>query len=136
MSNKDILTKIRNSSFYLDKITAKKINKKPDYTQVNINQHTVCTILEGSGDNLLIKVNIKTFLEPEALFSIEMEYIMEFEFKEEITDKEIKDNIDEIIAPLGRVSSYIIASITKEMLGSYMILPPIIKANEIERINK
>ena len=44
----------------------------------------------------------------------------------EITDENIHNNIKEIIAPLGAEVSYIIASITKEMIGSHVILPPVL----------
>lgn len=132
MSNKDIFTKIKNVGFYLNKISAKKINKEPADNTIDMDQDAVCTILENSKNNLSIKVNTKTSLKPEALFSVEMEYIMELEFNEEMTEKEIEDNINEIVTPLGAVSSYIIASITKEMLGSHIILPPTINVSKVK----
>ncbi|MGB9975806.1 hypothetical protein [Thermovenabulum sp.] len=133
MSKSDIFHKIKRKRFYLNKINAIKINKEPSDNTISINQDASYSILEKSKDRLSVKVNTKFFVEPEALFSIELEYIIEFELNEEITDKEIEDNINEMITPVGGVSSYIVASITKEMLGSYLILPPTLKVSKVEK---
>ena len=134
MGNSNILSKTKRRRLYLNKVVANKIDKEPEDTTVNINQDTVCVILENTKEMLSIKVNTKIFIEPEVLFSIEIEHIMEFILREKITDEEIEKNIDEIVAPLGAEISYIIASLTKEMLGSHIILPPGIKVNNIEKI--
>lgn len=136
MDNKDVLKKLKRKEFYLNKITAKKIDKVPSDAKININQHTSCKIMKNSDGNLFIKVITKTFIKPAALFSADIEYIMKFESEEGITDKEIEDNINEIVMPLGGMNSYIIASITKEMLGTHLILPPIIKVSEVNGINE
>jgi len=135
MSDKNILAKLKKRRFYLNKVTAKRIDKEPDENPININHEVACTILKNSKDKLSIKVNTKTYPQPEALFSIEIEYIMEFILKEEITDEEIKNNIDIMVAPLGGAVSYIIASITKEMHGSPLILPPTIEVDKVDRVN-
>jgi 5-methylcytosine-specific restriction endonuclease McrBC GTP-binding regulatory subunit McrB len=72
-------------------------------------------------------------VEPGVLFSIETEHIIEFMVGDEITVEEINSNIREIIAPLGAEVSYIVASITKEMIGSRMILPPILNLNTADK---
>ncbi|NLY17797.1 MAG: hypothetical protein GX045_02310 [Clostridiaceae bacterium] len=137
MSRKDIIkNKIKTSKFYVNKVTAEKINKGHSDEPLSINQEAVCTILENSNDYLSIKVNNKISFKPEALFSVEIEHIMEFKLKDKMTDKEIKDNINEIVIPLGGVSSYIVSSITKEMIGSHLILPPTIEIRKVEKNNK
>lgn len=129
MSDKNILVKSKKRRSYLNKVDAIRMDKKPDGTTVKVNQETEYTILNNSKENISIKVNTKTFMEPEALFSIEIEHIIEFAVDEEITAEEINSNIEEIIAPLGAEVSYIIASITKEMIGSHIILPPVLNLN-------
>jgi hypothetical protein len=124
MSDKNILTKIKRRKSYLNKIVGNKIDKIPDVTNVDVNQDAECTILKNDKDSVTIKVNTKIFTEPQALFSIEIEYIIELTLNEEISDEEIKDNIDKIISPLGARVSYTVASITKEMHGTHLILPP------------
>lgn len=69
------------------------------------------------------------------MFSIELEYIVEFSLNEEVTDEEIKNSIDAMISPLGGEVSYIIATLTEKMIGSYIILPPIIRKIKINGIN-
>ena len=51
----------------LNKVVANKMIK-PEDTTVNINQDTVCVILENTKEMLSIKVNTKIFIEPELLF--------------------------------------------------------------------
>ena len=129
MDDKDILIKNKIGRIYLNKVVAIRIDKKPDDTAISVNQGTEYTILNNSKRGISIKVNTKTFMEPEVLFSIEIEHIIEFMVDGEITVEEINNNIEEIITPLGAEVSYIIASITKEMIGSRMILPPILNLN-------
>lgn len=117
---------------YINKISANKIDKKPEDNTINLNQISDYQIIENSKELLIIKVINKINLEPEALFSMDIEYIMEFELKEEIKEEYIKANIDNIIRPLGPEISFMIATITKEMIGSRIILPPAISINNID----
>lgn len=126
MVDKNILIKNIKRRSYLNEIRAIRIDKRPDETTVDVNQKTKYIISDNSEKNIVIKVNTETFLKPEALFSIEIEHVIELMVDREITDENIHNNIKEIIAPLGAEVSYIIASITKEMIGSHVILPPVL----------
>ncbi|MFU0799130.1 MAG: DUF2294 domain-containing protein [Xylanivirga thermophila] len=133
MEDTNILKKIQARKFYLKKITADKIEKDPIDKTTKIKQEVKCSILENTKENLSLKVNTKTFVDPEALFSIELEYIMHFKLKEEITDEEVENNINELISFLGQEISYVIASITKKMIGVHVILPPGLEIDELDK---
>jgi len=136
MEDKNILSKLRKREFRLNKIVANRIDKEPKDKIINIDQNIECKILKKTKENLSAKVDIKVFVDPEALFAVDLEYKVEVMFKEEVTDEEIESNIDEIIAPLGPEVSYIIASLTKKMFGGYIILPPKIKVDKINELDK
>lgn len=133
MSDKNILSKVKNREFYLNKLVANRIEKQPKDNKINISQDVFCTILEKTKERLTLKVNARVFVVPEAFFSIETEHVLEVVFREETTDEEIESTIDEIIAPLGTEISFIIASLTKKMFGAHIILPPRIKVYKINK---
>lgn len=124
MQDKTILAKIKGRDYYLNNITANRIAKEPDDRTANIMQEADFSILENTADSLVIKVNTKAFVEPEALFLIETEHIIEFELKEKVSSEDVEKNINELIPSLGHEISYLIASLTKKMIGIHVILPP------------
>lgn len=130
MEDKGILLKINKREFHLNKIEAQKIDIVPQNKNINIKQDVACSILKKTREDLFIKVNTKIFVVPEALFSIEIEHEIKITLKEEISNEEIENNINEIITPLGAEVSYIIASVTKKMIGAHIVLPPIIKVDK------
>lgn len=127
MVSKDIEEPIKARRYYLKKIIANKIEKRPDTKEIKIAQEIKHSILNNNNEHLTININIKTFLEPEALFSIELEYIIEFKLNNALRNDEVKKNINKLISPLGQEVSYTISSITKEMLGTPIVLPPKLK---------
>lgn len=133
MGEKDIFVRVKKKRSYLNKIIATKIDKKPSDVTVDVNHETKYVILNNTKESLVIRVDTRISVEPEALFSIELEHIIEFMLNEEITNEEIENNIEKIIGSLGTEISYIVASITKEMIGSHMILPPVININTIDK---
>lgn len=133
MSAKNTLIKNKSRGAYLNKVIAVRMDRKLDETAASVNQETKYEVLNNPKEGISIRVNTKTFVEPGALFSIEIEHIIELMADEEITVGEINNNIEKIIAPLGAEVSYIVASITKEMIGSRMILPPILNLNTADK---
>lgn len=133
MQDKSILGKIKSRWYHLNNVVAKNIDKTPEGSTIDIGQNTECSILKNTEDYLSIKVNIQVFVKPEALFSMDLEYIIEFELEEKITDGEIDDNIDILISPLEQETSYLIATLTKYIIGTYIILPPQLEVSEIKR---
>ncbi|MDD4779356.1 MAG: hypothetical protein PHT02_01945 [Tissierellia bacterium] len=130
MENVNIMDKTRGRRYYLNKIKAMRIDEKPEKNTVNISQDTEYEIIENNEKKLVIELKTKTFIEPEALFCIEMEYVIEYMLKDLIGDKEIKDNINTLLSPLGNEISFLISILTNEMINSRVILPPAIALNE------
>lgn len=130
MSDKSIYENIKARRFYLNKIVADKTEEKPVEGKYNITQEVNYAILKNTKDELSIKVTTETFVYPEDLFHIKIEHIVDFKLKEEIPDKKVEENINELISMLGEEVSYIIASITKKMIGVHLILPPILKVEK------
>lgn len=127
MGNKSIPENIKASRFYLNEIVANKIKKDPDKKKYNIVQEVNYEILKNEKDNLTIKVTTETFVDPNELFHIKLEHIADFMLKKEMSDKDVEENIKELLSPLGAEVSYIVASITRKMIGVHLILPPHLK---------
>ena len=127
MSDKNIFENISARRFYLNEIVANTIKEDPVEKRYNITQKVNYDILKNTKDHLSIKVTTETFVDPEDLFYIKLEHIADFKLKKEISNKEVETNINELISPLGEEVSYIVASITKKMIGVHLILPPGLK---------
>ena len=64
------------------------------------------------------------------MFYIEIEHVIECLLKESISDEQINDNINLLISPLGSEISFLVSILTKEMINSRVILPPVIEVKE------
>ncbi|HHZ01978.1 MAG TPA: hypothetical protein GX396_03410 [Tissierellia bacterium] len=129
MKNKDIKDIVKSRRYYLNKIEAKRIDKKPDEA-IKMSQQTEYEIIENKDGKLSIKLNTKIFMEPESLFSIKTEHIIEYMLEEPISNEEVEKNIDILLNPLGGELSYIISTISKEMINTRIILPPKLEFKE------
>lgn len=81
--------------------------------------------------NLLLKV--KCGFNPSTMFEADIEFNMFVEFKNEINQDEVIQNIEEIAAPIGSEISYLLAIFTKSMGNSPLIVPPVINSHELEK---
>lgn len=124
MKEDNIINNIKRRKYYLNMIHAKKIDEKPEYDSAKVLQKTEYEILENKDDKLSMKISTKIFMEPEAFFSIEMEHIIEYILKYPISNTEVEKAIDILVKPLGSEISFLVSSITKEMLNTRVILPP------------
>lgn len=124
MPNKDILKKVKIKRFFLNKIKGNRLDIKPEDETIDISEETNFEIIENNNEYLYLKVTTKIFIEPEALFSIEMEHIIEYRILEKITNEEIDDNIEELLFPLASEVSYIISFMTEKLIGTHIVLPP------------
>ncbi len=124
MKNEDLIKKIRLRRMYLDKIEARRIDKKAEPSNIKLVQDSEYQILENSEEKTSIKLNTKIYVDPQALLDIEVDYMIEYMFKEFISDKEIHESIDVLISPIGNEISHIVSFITKEMFDNRVILPP------------
>ena len=127
MKNDSISENIKSSRFYLNKIVANRIKEEPVKKRYNILQKVYYEILKKEKDNITIKVITETFVEPDELFHIKLEHIVDYMLKKEMSDIEVKENINKLLSPLGPEVSYIVSSITKKMLGVHLVLPPHLK---------
>lgn len=127
-----IANNIRRRVYYLNKIEANKINKKPEDDSVKIKQYADYEILENKEEMVAIKLITKFSIEPEALFSIELEHIIEYFLKSPISNDEIDRDINLLLKPLASEVSFIFSVITKDMLNSRIVLPPILNLKDEE----
>ncbi|NLJ57677.1 MAG: hypothetical protein GX339_02410 [Tissierellia bacterium] len=130
MKNKDIKDNIKLRRFYLRKIEATRIDKNPEQETLKMFQKAKYEILENKGEKVLIKLSTEIVVEPETLFSIKAEHIIEYILKGPVSNEEIEENIDILLSPLGSELSYIISTISKEMINTRIILPPKLDLDE------
>lgn len=130
MKKVNIIDKTNGRRFYLNKIEARKIDKEPEQDIVDITQETEYEIIENNEKTLSIELKTKTFIEPEALFCIEMEHVIEYILKDTISEKDVRENINALLSPLGNEISFLISVLTREMINTRVILPPSIVLNE------
>ena len=88
--------------------------------------------MENKEEMVAIKLITKFSIEPEALFSIELEHIIEYFLKSPISNDEIDRDIDFLLKPLASEVSFIFSVITKDMLNSRIVLPPILNLKDEE----
>lgn len=124
MSNKNVLEKIISRRFFLNKITANRLPIEPKDKTIDISEETYFDVIDNNSEYLSLRVITKIFIEPKALFSIEMEHIIEYRLLEKITNDEIDNNIEELLFPLASEISYITSSITQKLIGTHIVLPP------------
>lgn len=126
----NVMSKVKSRRFLLNKLIAKKVEKKPSGVNIKVEQDTNYSILDSTTDKLEILVHTKVYVNPEALFSFEFEHIAEYKLDSSITEEEINDNIDRFIMPLANEVSFLVAQLTKEMVGNRIILPPTLSVSK------
>ncbi|GEM_PF-1011920 len=110
----------------LCKVIAERIEKKPHGTKLAISREHEYNILDLKENSFSLKLNSKIFLEPEALFCINLEHIINYAFAHKVDAKFIEDNVEEIFRPVGSEVSYITSTLTKFLTDNYFIMPPTI----------
>ena len=66
-----------------------------------------------------LKLISKVFVEPQALFSINLEYRASFEFSHKVDKKFIDKNVNELLRPIGSEMSYVTSTLTKAITDHY-----------------
>lgn len=112
------------------KMHAEKIEKIPDSTEISVIRKDSWELIEVDNTKCSLKLCSKVGLKPESLFSLYIEYAIQYEFKQKIDKKFINKNVEQLLHPLGSEISYIIGSITKFIFNDYLILPPAILIDE------
>ncbi len=124
MGKVNINERIRARNVRLNKVSAEKINGLPKDGIVEISQKTKAEIIHSASDSLSIKANTKITIVPESLFTIEIEHIIDNKLVTKLSDKEVTDNIKELLIPIAPEISFIVSFLTKKMLETHIILPP------------
>jgi hypothetical protein len=97
---------------------AEKIEKKPSSTKFTITRVDKYEILEIKENAFSLKLNSSIFIDPEALFRVNLEHQIKYEFTHEIDTKFIENNLEEIFHPVGSEVSYITSTLTKFLTDS------------------
>lgn len=125
MQEKLILDKVNAIRLYLNSIKSKNIEKESDpEKEFEVNLISRYEIIENNEKFLSIKVNSTLDIEPKILLDTELEHIIEYQLNEKIDKKEIDDNINELLRPIGPETSFIISFLSEKMINNYLILPP------------
>jgi hypothetical protein len=124
---------IKKANLYLYKINAEKIEKNQQGEDgFNVKRSDKYEVLDINDSNFSLKFVSKVFVDPEALFCIDLEYRANFEFSHKIDKKFIDKNINELLYPIGGEMSYITSTLTKALTDHYIVMPPIISIDEKE----
>ncbi|NLY66259.1 MAG: hypothetical protein GX069_01730 [Tissierellia bacterium] len=124
MTVKSIWERIKSRKIILYNIEAKKIDKNFDQDSSDISLETIVEIVNSDSETLSIKADTKVSFIPESLFSINIGHFVEYKLINKLDDKEIEDNINELMAPIAVEVSYLISFLTQKMIGTHIILPP------------
>lgn len=128
MDKKLILDKVKAMRIYLNSIKGENLEKDSDpEKELEVNLISNYEIIENNENLLSIKVNSILDIDPKILLDIELEHIIEYQLNEKIDKKEIDDNINELLRPIGPEASFIISFLSEKMINNYLILPPTIE---------
>ncbi len=81
-------------------------------------------IIENTRERAEILLNVVIRLKPDTPFIIEIEYKVEMNLDEPITNNDINKNIEDITAGIGGQNSLMIAFLTGQLLGNPLVIPP------------
>ena len=109
MTVKSIWERIKSRKIILYNIEAKKIDKNFDQDSSDISLETIVEIVNSDSETLSIKADTKVSFIPESLFSINIGHFVEYKLINKLDDKEIEDNINELMAPIAVEVSYLIS---------------------------
>lgn len=119
------------TALFMESMNIEKIinDIKPDDVEYELN---VRYYLDEFDENkALLKVICDSGFKPNLMFRANFKFNAIVEFEKEVTSDDIDSNIDEIVDSIGSEISYLIATLTKSMGGSSLIVPPII--NNIDK---
>lgn len=131
MDNKrpDIYKKLKGHNIQLVEIEGKKIknSKKESEVVLNNSVKTKVDIINKDDELLKLGVSIEVGFEPESIFKIRLEYLIEYLLNEPLSDEEIKLNYNELIKPIGHEFSYVTSFISCRMINQPIVMPPMIQ---------
>jgi hypothetical protein len=112
-------------SLNVQKIDEKKSNLK-EKIRLEIKPTTNYDIESINDTEVIINVSHELKFEPQLLFIINFNFNIRYKLKEPIDETEIKNNINELIAPCGSYISLIASFLSEKIMGEPLIIPPTI----------
>ncbi|WP_422445538.1 hypothetical protein [Thermoanaerobacterium sp. DL9XJH110] len=125
-----IFSKIKGRIINLQSLNVQKINDKKPRLKEEIKleiKPTTNYVIENINDTeVIINVSHELKFEPQLLFIINFNMDIRYKFKEPIDETEIKNNINELVAPCGPYISLITSFLSEKIIGEPFIIPPTI----------
>jgi hypothetical protein len=120
----DITKKIISRDIVLIKMGTKKLYAREELDEVSFKSTAKYSIKNNRDGQVTILLNINSEFIPEIFLEANFEFIVNLEFEVDVSDSDIKENINDILYPLGGRISYLISVISREMDGDNLIVPP------------
>lgn len=120
------MNKIKVESYKLKSVTGEILEKIPDSSKpLNIDLKHVSKI-KYNNDNKLAIMFLESTINPipKSLFQVKIIHEIRFSYEKEISGKELFRNSPELSQNLGTQISHLVSIITKELIGTNIILPP------------
>lgn len=133
----DINERIADRDITLTKIDAVNLidKKVGDNQEIEDNWKYSYKVLKNCENELSIKLNVNLGFKPETIFNIKIELEINYKLKEKITNKEIDNNIKDLLSMPANEISYIVGFITDRMFIGPYIIPPFIEDEDIIKLD-
>lgn len=122
---KELNNKMLSRSIHLREFNIKEIVEEDqsdeDIQYISNAKYKITKNIDGI---VIIMVKCESFFKPELIFTSSMTFNMFIEFEKDILDEEIRNNIHDFIQPIAADISLLLATATKSMNSSPVIVPP------------
>jgi hypothetical protein len=81
-------------------------------------------IIENQKDRLVLSASCSIGFRPEAVIKLELQYYIMCQCSEEVSEEEIRTEIDKILAPCGVQNTLTVGILSDKMMGAPLIVPP------------
>lgn len=123
---KKIIDNIISRELSLKNIKVTEVIEKSNSEDNTFNMKAKYKIVENNNGEVNIRLNIISGFEPEIIFNSEIDFNLYVKFEKDVEDKDISDNIGDLINQVGSEVSALLAQITRSMIGTAIIVPPMI----------
>lgn len=120
------MNKIKINKMNLKSVSGKLLNKIPDKSKpLNIDLKHICKInYNGKNNSAIMHMDSIINPNPKALFEIKISHEIHFNYDEEISSKNLFLQSPELSQNIGIQISHLVSIISKELIGTHIILPP------------
>lgn len=123
-----------NTDLFMDSMSIEKIINEVKTEEINYELNIKYYIDEYEDEKAFIQAICDSGFKPNLMFRADFKFSIVAEFEKDVTSEDVESNIEYIFdSSIGREISYLIATLTKSMGGSPLIVPPII--NKIEKLD-